>query len=393
MHTTGLEQEETKQVVPAQAPAAGGDVRARRKAAALVEATREHAGRQRPTRQQINAYRELFYNLVEFCSDAELRSIAANLGSCAYTPRQVALYLALQRIETAAPILLFSPVINEADIAMLARRLPAQHLRVLARRDELSAISARALLRADRAATEEILLRNPRLSANPELARLLQRMPEAQAAPERQENSEAQAAGESALEEVLRVAGRGGRLGRKVAAQVRAAQSASPLEAGAALLEAARGGGVAWLSEAIATISGIRETVSAGILGERAVEPSAVLLKGLGVRELPALRILLLVKPELGRDREAYHQAAVLYRNLDEAQCRAFADALPHDAPRNRAEAESQKSGLRAVVERMRRAEAGERDRGAGHQPAQQAPVATARPSLVSIVQRRARAS
>ncbi|MEM7463563.1 MAG: hypothetical protein AAF362_12895, partial [Pseudomonadota bacterium] len=135
-----------------------------RKANLLAESTRSFCEFDRPNRHEIEMFKELFYQMIGDCGKAERRLLSASLARNVYTPRQILMYLALDAADIAAPVLLFSPAINEFDIKTLADRLSLDHLKILCRRMDLSEESAKALEKAGGKECAELLVRNPALA-------------------------------------------------------------------------------------------------------------------------------------------------------------------------------------------------------------------------------------
>ncbi len=90
----------------------------------LTDATRQFSSITRPSLAEINAYKDMFYQLIGACDSACRRAIAASLASFAYTPTPIAVFLASDAAEVATPMLMFSPTLGEDHIVQ-ARRPPA----------------------------------------------------------------------------------------------------------------------------------------------------------------------------------------------------------------------------------------------------------------------------
>ncbi len=88
----------------------------------LRDATREFSLIKRPEHNDIERYKELFYQLIDRLDKADRRMVSAMLARSSFTPRPVALYLAQDAVEVAAPFLLFSPVLNDVDLRAIAAK-------------------------------------------------------------------------------------------------------------------------------------------------------------------------------------------------------------------------------------------------------------------------------
>ncbi|MEC9342322.1 MAG: hypothetical protein VYD64_00615, partial [Pseudomonadota bacterium] len=100
-----------------------GSPHVNRKAKLLLDAASGFCSLARPRNEDTAVFREFFSPLIGACASAARRSLAAMIAPNAYVPRSVVFYLALDELEVAAPILLLSPVLKEADLVALARKL------------------------------------------------------------------------------------------------------------------------------------------------------------------------------------------------------------------------------------------------------------------------------
>lgn len=124
------------------------------------------------TREEIDKFKELFYSLIEQTPVADKRQIAIILARNVYTPRAIALYLAMEDVATASPVLLYSPLISEVDIVTIANKCDVLALRVLARRNALSESAVRAIVARRDTSSVKILRQNPSVT-NSDSVRLL----------------------------------------------------------------------------------------------------------------------------------------------------------------------------------------------------------------------------
>lgn len=323
-----------------------------KKAELLIESTGQFVQIERPSHKDLLLYKELFYQLVDGCEQAERRKLAMLLSRNPFTPRQIALFFAIDNKDVAAPILLFSPVLNEADIAILARRLPGGHLAVLCRRANLTVASVRALARYGGRDCRRLLEKNPVILGSPELFGTLsgkaplsrkERIGEALAT-ERREAEPAKSDPTPkatatrrtgpAERQLMALAARGGRLGEAASTEhgVRgAAIGAGPLNR--SLLAAARGKKRDALGCIIAERTGLAVNTVEAALNQASFESMAVLFKCMDLDPLTAMQLLLLLDRQTAASGERYADARAFYQRLDAHRCRqALGARAPQDA-------------------------------------------------------------
>lgn len=114
----------------------------RRKATILIDAARHFSRIERPEPKEIETFKEFFYALIAYLGPADRRLISAMLARQAYTPRQIALFLAQDKIEIAAPFLLFSPVLGEIDLKAIARKKGEAYAEIILKRTDPPNLSA-----------------------------------------------------------------------------------------------------------------------------------------------------------------------------------------------------------------------------------------------------------
>lgn len=104
----------------------------------LVRFARQFSEKKRPTYEEANIFKELFYSLVPKISLEDLQSLSSILASASSIPRPIIVYLAMEQINVASSILLASPVLNETDLMAIAAKKAGAHADVIARRDKIS---------------------------------------------------------------------------------------------------------------------------------------------------------------------------------------------------------------------------------------------------------------
>lgn len=102
----------------------------------LLESTRQFCEIKRPSLEDISAYKAFFYQFIDTLPDTDKRQVAAILARNPFTPRPIGLYLAMDKIDVAAPFLLFSPILKELDLNAISRKMGETYAQVINRRDE-----------------------------------------------------------------------------------------------------------------------------------------------------------------------------------------------------------------------------------------------------------------
>lgn len=319
-----------------------------RKARLLREAVHNFCGLERPERRDIEVFKELFYQFIEGCEKSERRTLAASLSRSPFCPRTVLVYLAMDDYDVAAPILLFSAAINEADIVTLAGRLSMEHLKILCRRTDLTDAGLRALYNYGSDECHEILARNGavkrRVDEFKEEAAASAGHADTTPKPQKEEKLTANedTAGRQAggtgkdRADVLRgqivgMAARGGRLGRdnmpvnEPPADI-SLDRQQPLER--QLVRAVKAGGIPALAKLVEQYCGIPSSVTVKLAGEAGLESFGVLFRGLGVGFVAVLQLILLVDRETGAGDATYDSAQALFARLDPQECRQFLEEI-----------------------------------------------------------------
>lgn len=311
---------------------AGGTPKFRqtRRARLLVDATREFSRLARPSAEEIGRYKELFYELIAHVAAGERRLVSAMLARYAYTPRAIALYLAQDEIEIAAPFLLFCPVLGEIDLDAIGEKKGMRYRDVIARRKRMATGSGEAgKAEASQAVTTQDVAEKtvPLEAAQPGSAASLPEMPF---------SGEPQVATQSDLssQTVLALAGTGGKLGRRNAmagksvsgdanpAPRKARTSGVSVEEMRRLLHHARTSNHMAFGAMVEEICGLETSATIRLMGPAAGDEFLYLIKALGVPSPHDLQMMLLVVPSTGRSIEAYRRAKQLLRDLDTGICR-----------------------------------------------------------------------
>lgn len=366
----------------------------------LVDATRDLTNNPRPSAQQIEAYKELFYQLADRLLPADRRLISTLVARSAFTPRAVALYLAQDSLDVAIPCLLYSPVLGEMDLKEIARKMGRSHGDVIAKRitppsqtvaqeSEADAVAeplqevaapqaenqAETLTETPAAPSgEQIVLEAadaPPAEIVPyegifERSKLFGRAPiQASLIEEAPADTSGKAIeediGEAAIEtewlngeEIVALASSGGRLGRQKPAHSETPDSdtgaALPAEshekhfetlpAGDTrhLLALARGRSHKALAKKISALSGLGSNAVSTLLRKTSGDETVYLIKALNPGNPHDLRLLLMLAPRHGRSRNAYRDAKALLDQLDTGICRMIFNQVGAEFPLPRLE-------------------------------------------------------
>ena len=347
----------------------------------LVDATRDLTNNPRPSARQIEAYKELFYQLADRLLPADRRLISTLVARSAFTPRAVALYLAQDTLDVAIPCLLYSPVLQDLDLKEIARKMGAAHRDVIAKRtipplqmsdlqdktepveevaeatSEAEALPAEWMESVEMPAIVSSSIHQPSLFARtPTQASLIEEAAqETETAATRETDGWADGhadgkADQSTIEategeaewldgeEIVALASAGGRLGRqKPAIQ----EAIAPEDASAAppesrrkhldllparetrhLLALARSQNRKALVRKLGDLSGLGRNTVATLLRKTTGDEIVYLVRALNPGRRQELKLLLMVAPRYGRSPDAYRGARDLLGQLDTGICR-----------------------------------------------------------------------
>ena len=350
--------------MPAQAASeedhTAADPRVRRKTRILIDATRHFCELPRARYGDVEQYKELFYQLIGSMPPADRRIISAMLARNAYTPRQVALYLALDKVEIAAPFLLFSPVLSKRDLEKIVQKRGSEHAEVISRRQqdtkaffEQSNFAELAkqektpdpLLAIRRAPEETVTSKSIAAAARSASVSPVQ-MPEK--APSDIDTGKdlagAPAKTRTTTAEVMALAGAGGRLGRNRVASTEPASVITPakkpetVEAPVLIAEDATGecsparvhelhvfarrNDIAGFASAVEKSGGPEADITTKLLQANSGDEILYLLCALGVPFPQNRQIAMLLIPRYGRSTENYCNMARTLDELDQGICR-----------------------------------------------------------------------
>jgi len=295
---------------PALAPPQGA---ARANGSSLVALASDFGKNIRPTKAEIDRFREMFYTLVFKTTFRDRQIIASHLCRTPYLPRQIAFYLALEELPIARPILAYSPVLKQRDLEAVAAKCGATHSEIIANRDGtvLKKLSTQEPTQPVQTNIQPVQSVRPSNSikdaklatpvALPKLADKLSLNP--------------------AKDDLLKLANRGGRLSRAKISPQSASHSTNG-EFEKLLLTAARQHDYTYLGLLIEQQMGVSakrveeliQTQNAGML--------AALLRAMDMPRVAAGQLLLLLHRNAGRNAQLFRVVLDRYDTMDTKACR-----------------------------------------------------------------------
>jgi uncharacterized protein (DUF2336 family) len=111
----------------------------------------------RPSRREIVQLEDLALPLFDMVSDEAKRFVAAALSECDHAPKALVRLLCAEAVDIAAPLLVRSNALDDADLVGLALRHGAGHARAIASRPGISAIIIDRLRTGPEADSKDIL--------------------------------------------------------------------------------------------------------------------------------------------------------------------------------------------------------------------------------------------
>ncbi len=320
-----------------------------------------HAGEY--DRLTVNQYTQAFYMLAEHASEFTAQVVARSLARCEATPRSIILYLGMQPISVATPILKHAPQLTQVDIAKILEEKGIEHARSLSTRADIGP----QLVQRLKEKKDAIINANLNGSANPLTAPTIERtksvarrevpLPNRATAPaqaatlpadlqpnvhttHKQKHSEelgpiAAAArkklvASAAEEKLLAAAARGGRL--DTASEAVQATVAPDSPAGQsrrisaehfadAFEKCARTNSRQAMTVLMRERFGLMPETAQQIFDDRSGDTLGVLLKSNGIDSAGANRILMCTFPEIGLSIRNAKRAIRFYSQLSQSSC------------------------------------------------------------------------
>jgi hypothetical protein len=306
----------------------------------LIECTREFSQIKRPGIGEIEQFKELFYQLVGQLSVADRRLVSAMLARQNFTPRQVALYFAHDLLEVAAPFLLFSPVLGDLDLQVVARKKGQAFIDVIKRRRlPMEPFTASKL--TDTIDTSEAMeTARPLASVNKDAEKAVVSEPA-------DEKKYLEPAPDKGLhettkslsgDEIVALASIGGKLGKKEKQDLAAEPDLEHSDNGSpevarqietlprretmALLKLARNQDHAGFAELIEELCGLETSSTLRLVKSNGNQEILYLIRALGLAPMQGLQLSLMLCPSIGRSIAQYHEAKSLLAKLDPGICR-----------------------------------------------------------------------
>ncbi len=129
----------------------------------LISAFENYNAMPNPDRCTRRNLSELFNSMIAE-ANATARKRLSIMSACIDIPRTIAIYLAMDEISVAAPMLLYSKTLESPDLVEISGKTSMQHRLIIARRRALTPSVVRALIREGEPSVAELLLENPDLS-------------------------------------------------------------------------------------------------------------------------------------------------------------------------------------------------------------------------------------
>ena len=317
-----------------------------RNQSSLVDLSQAFAFLTRPSRKDITLFQEQFYTLILSASNTERKIIAQYISKSAYTPKPLIIFMATQEIAIAQSPLLYSPVLQPADLNLIIEKSSIEQAKVIARRDNLDATNVKALLKLDNIAEQikstlkanEAILKNSeilQILENPSLSdewdKAEQEMTSIQSvdiAPVKTSNRS-----KDLSETLLSLANKGGKLRRKPTGKSTKSTASlitlSQIEN--QLLANMREKNLKSFAISIQHFCGVRSPITFQILRTQNAGMLATLLCALEISDVSAARILLMANLDIGRNAQIFKVVMDKYRNLNQYECVAYYEKFGAD--------------------------------------------------------------
>lgn len=323
----------------------------------LLLATDRFCAAYRHSRLSTDQFKEAFYLLINEVTAQTKRTMSEVLSKCAYTPRPVALYLSMESMEIATPMLADSTVLGQLDLMQITDSRSKEHVAVIATRPDLGPTLVRRLRRVgcdtiNKALDENYALLDKSLKRDADsLFDLIDRRTKVTAAvhQEVEDLSDAVLAQASisanvqadpvapatepfsiltnAQASLLEAAARGGRLPEVDTKEPEPPQTERGFDMGAGLERAAQAGSHQAMAVLMQKHSGISLTTAFQVLSDKSGDTLCVFMRAHSIDEAQANRILMLTLPTIGlsvqnamRSVRFYHQLTIENSKLAVAQ-------------------------------------------------------------------------
>ena len=314
-----------------------------RNQSSLVDLSQGFALLSRPSKKEITLFQEQFYTLILNTTSVERKKISQNIATSAYTPKAIILFMAMQEIAIAQSPLLYSPVLQPADLNLIIEKSSVEQAKVIARRENLDASNVKALLKLDNIAEQvkTTLLANEAILGNSEIQEIL----ETTHISEGREKTELEITNIQSVdisptqpskrskdlsETLLALANKGGKLRQKPkgkpAKSTENIITLSQMEN--QLLAIMREKNLKSFAIAMQQFCGLKSPITFQILRKQNAGMLATLLRALEISDISAARILLMANLDIGRNPQIFKVVMNKYKNLDHEECVSYYEKL-----------------------------------------------------------------
>lgn len=308
----------------------------KRNKSALIDLSSQFTELLRPTNKHISLFREQFYTLILSSSSVDRKTIAKNLSRSEYVPKAIVLFLAMEEIAIANLPLLCSPVLKTSDLNLILSKCSIEHAKVIARRDALETSTLKTLLKVDNEAQQIYHILNATLDSS-ELDNLINSSDElekmAYVPAELTTDFKADtikpkvAANTKDLSaSLLKLANKGGKIARKPLGKPKKStfNQLTLKQVETQLLAASRFNDLNSFAQSIKNCCGLEKQITINLLNNQDAGKLASLLCALGVGEVSAARILLMLNRNIGRNAQIFKVVMGKYKALDQDRCTLY---------------------------------------------------------------------
>lgn len=303
----------------------------------LVDRVEQFALLKRATPEELSNLKEFFYVLVNKADREQRRRMSIALARNPYSPRSILIFLALDEVDVASPVLLFSQALTSKDLCNIISKTTIKHRQVIARRDNIETDAIQALLDYDDAEGSilEILQRNLTITDNLATVQGQRASGNSASFPHMVKQSISQPAETATAapnhgtkdlsDKLLKLAKTGGKLGSGASRIEKSTVDAGARdELGQNLIVAARERRQEVFCNLIRSACGLSPDHTRGFIEQDNVGTFACLLKAIDMTRVTAARIMLLMFPKLGRDEAVLADVMLRYDGLDKTSLLAY---------------------------------------------------------------------
>ena len=303
----------------------------------LVDRVEQFALLKRATPEELSSLKEFFYVLINKANREQRRRISVALARNIYAPRSILIFLAMDDVDVASPVLLFSQSLTDKDLCNVISKTTIEYCRIIARRDNISLDAIHGLLdKDDREGTVLNILQKNRSIAH-DLHTALKNRPAAipasfpamvslsRSATEKTAPETANHGSRDLSDKLLKLANTGGKLGKKPQGAEKTPLDPAARDAlGNSLILAARNRKHGEIAALVCSACGLSTKHTREYIDQENVGTFACLLRVLDMTRVTAARILLLVFPKLGRDENVLADVLLRYDRLEKISLLAF---------------------------------------------------------------------